>query len=105
MQEKLDKICVDEIGRDLQTVQALQRKHENVVRELAPVEDKFNRVNLLADSVKASYPSEKETVAARQRELQSLWNQVKAKTAERRTRLDESRGLQIFKNSAKALVG
>ncbi|XP_035225862.1 spectrin beta chain, non-erythrocytic 1-like isoform X1 [Stegodyphus dumicola] len=104
MLEKLEKIETDDIGRDMKTVQALQRKHQNLERELAPVEEKFNRVNLLADSVKASYPSERANVTSRQQELHDLWEKVKEKAAQRRARLDESLGLQIFRNSVKSLL-
>uniref|UniRef100_A0A2R5L953 Putative spectrin beta chain non-erythrocytic 5 isoform x6 n=1 Tax=Ornithodoros turicata TaxID=34597 RepID=A0A2R5L953_9ACAR len=104
MMEKLQKIDMDEVGRDMKTVQALQRRHENLERELAPVEEKFNRVNLLADSVKASYPSEQGNVIKKQKELQDIWDQVKDRAAERRLRLEDSRGLQVLTNSAKNLL-
>ncbi|XP_022241663.1 spectrin beta chain, non-erythrocytic 1-like [Limulus polyphemus] len=104
MLEKLDKMDTDEMGRDMKTVQALQRRHQNLERELAPVEEKFNRVNLLADSVKASYPSERSNITLRQKEMQSIWDRVKAKAAERKARLDESMGRQIFNNSAMSLL-
>ncbi|XP_065309042.1 spectrin beta chain-like isoform X2 [Dermacentor albipictus] len=104
MTEKMQKIDIDEVGRDMKTVQALQRRHENLERELAPVEEKFNRVNLLADSVKAAYPTERSNVVKRQSELQGLWDQVKDRAAERRSRLEDSMGLQILANSAKSLL-
>lgn len=59
MTEKMDKLDGAEVGLDLKTIQALQRRHLNLERELAPVEEKVNRVNLLANSVKVSYPNEK----------------------------------------------
>ena len=40
MVEKMDKLDTDELGRDLKTIQALQRKHDQLERELAPIEDK-----------------------------------------------------------------
>ncbi|XP_054722410.1 spectrin beta chain, non-erythrocytic 5-like [Uloborus diversus] len=104
MLEKLEKIETDDIGRDMKTVQALQRKHQNLERELAPLEEKFNRVNLLADSVKVSYPTERANVTSRQQELNDMWERVKEKASQRRARLDESLGLQIFRNSAKSLL-
>jgi spectrin beta len=49
MREKMMKMDTDDLGPDLKTVQALQRKHTNLERELAPVEQKVERVNLLAE--------------------------------------------------------
>ncbi|XP_050686605.1 spectrin alpha chain-like [Eriocheir sinensis] len=104
MLEKMEKLDTDELGRDLKTVQSLQRKHDQLERELAPVEEKVRRVNLLADSVKASYPRERHAVEARQEEVQQYWGQLKGKAVERRNRLEEAVGQQIFLNSAKSLL-
>ncbi|XP_042865885.1 spectrin beta chain, non-erythrocytic 5-like isoform X7 [Penaeus japonicus] len=104
MVEKMEKLDTDELGRDLKTVQSLQRKHDQLERELAPVEEKVRRVNLLADSVKASYPRERHAVEDRQEEIQQYWGQLKGKALERRNRLEEAVGQQIFLNSAKSLL-
>jgi len=105
MVEKMTQLDSDELGPDLKTVQALQRRHGNLERELAPVQDKVERVNLLAASVKNNYPNEKENVHNRQKEIQSLWENVKTKALERRTRLEDAVGQQIFINSSKNLLG
>ena len=96
---------VDEYGFDLKTVQALQRRHEGLERELEPLQEKVNRVNLLANSVKASYPKETDNVNNKQKELLHLWEKVKSKSSDKRKRLEEAVGQQIFINSAKALLG
>lgn len=106
MTEKLEKMEYGESSsRDLKTIQALQRKHDNLQRELLPIKEKINKVNLLADSVKSSYPSEKKNVLKRQEELKEIWELLKKKAIEKRTKLDESRGLQVLKNSASDLLG
>ena len=79
------------------------RRHDNIERELAPVEEKFNKVNMLADSVKMSYPMERQNVTNRQNQLAEIWDRLKDKTNERRSKLDESLGLQVLKNSAQDL--
>lgn len=84
--------------------QALQRRHQHLERELAPVEEKVNRVNLLANSVKSSYPNERNNVNTRQKEIQELWEKVKLKAKERRSRLEDAVGQQIFMNSSKSLL-
>lgn len=50
MSEKMTQLDTAELGPDLRTVQALQRRHQNLERELAPVEEKVNRVDLLANT-------------------------------------------------------
>ena len=81
MVEKVNKMEYgDTYTRDLKSIQALQRKHENVERELAPIEEKLGKVNMLADSVKTSYPAEKANVTARQRELKEMWDVFERKS-------------------------
>ncbi|XP_057323872.1 spectrin beta chain, non-erythrocytic 1 isoform X4 [Microplitis mediator] len=104
MNEKINQLDTDELGPDLKTVQALQRRHQNLERELAPVEEKVRKVNLLANSVKSSYPNEHKNVDKRLNEIKLLWNKVQSKAKERRSRLEDAVGQQIFINSSKNLI-
>ncbi|XP_023313664.1 spectrin beta chain, non-erythrocytic 1 isoform X1 [Trichogramma pretiosum] len=105
MLEKITQLDTAELGPDLKTVQALQRRHQNLERELAPVEEKVRKVNLLANSVKSTYPNELANVNARQNEIRDLWDKVQRKAMERRSRLEDAVGQQIFMNSTKNLIG
>lgn len=104
MSEKMIQLDTAVISPDLKTVQALQRRHQNMERELAPIEDKVNRVNYLGNSVKNAYPAERENVTARQQEVQEMWLQVHNKSSELRARIESAVGTQIFNNSAKTLL-
>nr|XP_018898887.1 PREDICTED: spectrin beta chain, non-erythrocytic 1 isoform X2 [Bemisia tabaci] len=104
MTEKMTQLDTAEIGSDLKTVHALQRRHHQLERELAPLEEKVNRVHLLANSVKEAYPTEKANVKGRQKQIQEMWDKVKTKAVERRARLENAVGQQIFRNSAKNLL-
>lgn len=104
MNEKMTQLDTAEVGPDLKTVQALQRRHENLERELAPVQEKVSRVNLLGNTVKNSYPSERDNVTEKQKDIQGLWKKVQEKAKERRSRLENAVGQQIFTNSTKALL-
>src|SRR4051812_48191023 len=90
MQEKMTQLDTAEIGPDLKTVQALQRRHQNLERELEPLKEKVSRVDLLGNSVKNSYPSEKENVAKSQRDIKDMWQKVQAKALDRRSRLENA---------------
>ncbi|XP_044574402.1 spectrin beta chain, non-erythrocytic 1 isoform X3 [Cotesia glomerata] len=104
MHEKITQLDTAELGPDLKTVQALQRRHQHLERELAPVEEKVRKVNLLANSVKSSYPNEHKNVDDRQNQIKQLWNKVQSKAKERRSRLEDAVGQQIFINSSKSLI-
>lgn len=103
MSEKLTQLDGAEHGPDLKTVQALQRRHQHLERELAPVEEKVNRVNLLANSVKSSYPNERTNVNTRQNEIKELWDKVINKAKDKRSRLEDAVGQQVFTNSSNNL--
>lgn len=104
MLEKVLQLDTAVVGHDLKTVQALQRRHDNLERELAPVEEKVNKVNNLANSVQQAYPNERYNVINKQQEIDKLWQRVKEKAVGRRFRLEEAVGQQIFANSAKHLL-
>lgn len=104
MQEKMTQLDAEVLGHDLKTVQALQRRHDNLERELAPVEEKVNKVMLLANSVKSAYPSERPNVVRRQAEIQDLWQKCKDKASERRQRLRDAVGQQLFTSDTRDLL-
>jgi hypothetical protein len=104
MLEKMTQLDTAELGPDLKTVQALQRRHQHLECELASMEEKVNRVNLLANSVKSSYPNERTNVTVHQKEVQDLWGKVTAKALEHRSRLEDAVGHQIFMKNSKNLV-
>lgn len=105
MSEKMNQLDTAELGADLRTVQALQRRHQNLERELEPLKEKVSRVDLLGNSVKSAYPTEKENVAKSQRDIKDMWRKVQAKAIDRRDRLENAVGEQIFTNSSKTLLG
>ncbi|XP_061172689.1 spectrin beta chain, non-erythrocytic 5-like [Saccostrea echinata] len=103
IKEKDNTLSSDDIGKDMKGIEAALRRHTNLERELVPVEDKMKRMNFLADSVRASYPDEKDYVDQRQKELQDLWNSLQDKAAQKRRRLEDSEEVQKFNIDAKDL--
>lgn len=104
MGEKMMQIDTEEWSNDLKTVQALQRKHNNLERELAPICEKVGRVELLAESVKKSYPNEKENVEERKEGVVRRWEELVLKANERKVGLENAVGVQIFVEGVKNLM-
>lgn len=50
IREKQGVLDTDDLGRDLDSVQALQRRHQHLEYELGPLEEKLNKMNLLANA-------------------------------------------------------
>ena len=48
--EKINGINLDDVGKDLASVRVLQRKQQNLEQELKPIEDKLNKMNMMANA-------------------------------------------------------
>ncbi|KAK7105089.1 spectrin beta chain, non-erythrocytic 5-like isoform X3 [Littorina saxatilis] len=104
IKEKNNNLATDDLGKDLKTTQALQRKHAQLERELVPMEEKMIRMDYLGDSVRASYPDEKGYVDTRQKELHDMWKALKDRADERKRQLDSAQDQQEFSDEAKDLM-
>jgi len=48
--EKVNGINLDDVGKDLASVKVLQRKQQNLEQELKPIEEKMNKMNMMANA-------------------------------------------------------
>jgi spectrin alpha len=56
IQEKDEALSIDDLGKDLRSVQALQRKHEGLERDLAALQDKIRRLDEAAKKLSSNHP-------------------------------------------------
>lgn len=82
MKEK-DRALLTDDGRDLASVQALQRKHEGLERELAALENKVGDLGEEARRLQARHPESADRIAAKQAEIVGLWEGIKRKVSQR----------------------
>ncbi|XP_022242846.1 spectrin alpha chain-like isoform X2 [Limulus polyphemus] len=94
----------DEYGRDLVSVQTLQRKHEGIERDLAALEDKVMTIGQEAERLCANHEDHADQIQSKHSEIVSNWEMLKAKGQERRQRLDESYYLHRFLADFRDLV-
>ncbi|XP_065916481.1 spectrin alpha chain, non-erythrocytic 1-like [Dysidea avara] len=94
--EKDTVLSSDDYGRDLASVQALQRKHEGLERDLAALEDKVRQLGEKARTLQAQYTDSSDQIAAKQAEIVGSWEGLKHKASQRRQKLDESHNFQRF---------
>ena len=79
MNEKDTALLSDDYGRDLASVQALQRKHEGLERDLAALEDKVKVLGEEARRLQLKHPDNADQTAAKQAEIVGLWEGIKRK--------------------------
>ena len=104
VQEKDTALSTDDIGKDLSAVQALQRKHENIERELSPIEDKLSSIHSTSKQLQAEYPTEAVEVRARHSELDSMHDLLKKKASLRKRQLEDGFKMHSFCSGATELL-
>eukprot|EP00794_Sanderia_malayensis_P015984 gene15984-17594_t len=102
--EKDVALSSTDYGHDLASVQALQRKHEALERDLAALEEKVTALNLEADHLKSTHPNSADTVESKFNELHFAWAKLSEKATNRRINLDQSHALQKFLNEYRDLL-
>lgn len=102
--EKDAVLSSDDYGRDLVSVQALQRKHEGVERDLAALEDKVAALAHESQRLCEGHPEHANQIKAKQSDIASNWERLNKKAADRKRRLDDSYLLHRFLADFRDLV-
>ncbi|CAG0916965.1 unnamed protein product [Notodromas monacha] len=96
MNEKVEALDSDDYGKDLRSVQALQRKHEGLERDLAALEDKLKQLNEGAGRLGSTHPEAEEAIFEKREEINREWTQITEKAIKRKERLLDSYDLHRF---------
>ncbi|KAK7095430.1 spectrin alpha chain-like isoform X3 [Littorina saxatilis] len=104
IQEKDAVLSTDDYGRDLASVQTLQRKHEGVERDLAALEEKVNALSQESVRLQGTHPEQGEQISGKQQEMEHNWEQLRNKASDRKSRLDDSYYLHRFLADFRDLV-
>jgi len=94
-----EKNCIldqTDVGNDLQTVQALQRKHEGLERELAALDDRIHQMDQQAANLSEQHPDQKNKITSKQTEINQAWNDLVEKSKLRKRTLSDSLDLYRF---------
>ena len=81
--EKDTLISSDDFGKDLASVQTLQRKHEGIERDLAALEDKVRTLAQESDRLCNIYPEHTDQIKAKHDEINRNWETLTTKSKER----------------------
>lgn len=98
--EKESVLSSDELGKDLAQVQALQRKHEAIERDLAALSDKVDGLNRESDRLQTN----NEQLGAKLSQLNKHWTELRQKAEERRQKLSHSYKVQNFLSDYRDLM-
>jgi spectrin alpha len=98
MNEKLTAVLSDDYGRDLNSIQALQKKHEGLERDLDALEEKVKSVSVESGALSRTYSQAARHVKVKEKEVMDAWNSLKDKAEARKVKLVDSHDLQQFLN-------
>eukprot|EP00049_Salpingoeca_infusionum_P019358 m.361515 g.361515 ORF g.361515 m.361515 type:complete len:2425 (-) comp19658_c0_seq1:287-7561(-) len=96
--EKEAVLASDDFGKDLTSVESLQRKHEAFARDLAALGDSVSSLGDAARRLMSSFPDQAEVVRAGLQSITDRWDALSAKAASRKARLDDAHDYQSFMN-------
>ena len=104
IQEKDEALSIDELGKDLRSVQALQRKHEGLERDLAALGEKITQLNDSANKLSRIHPDPSQVIYEKQTEINEEWTQLNSKALLRKEKLLDSFDLQRFLSDYRDLM-
>ncbi|XP_021964674.1 spectrin alpha chain isoform X2 [Folsomia candida] len=102
--EKDEALSKDDLGKDLRTVQALQRKHEGLERDLAALGDRIRQMDEMASKLIKTNPELADPIYSRQKEINAEWTQLQGKANARKEKLLDSYDLQRFLSDYRDLM-
>ena len=94
--EKDTLLSTDDFGKDLASVQTLQRKHEGLERDLAALEDKVLTLAQESTRLCSIHSEHADQITTKHDDIKKNWEQLLAKAKERKQKLDESYFLHRF---------
>jgi len=102
--EKDNALTSDDYGSDLPTVQALQRKHEVIERDLDALDKRVNQVNNEANRLVENHPDESDDIREKQERVVGNWSDLKDKANERKKNLENAYYLHRFLSDFRELM-
>lgn len=94
--EKESSLMSEDYGQDLETIQALARKHEVFETELAPVREQVESVIAEAKKLAEVFPDAKEHIEVKKDETIEVWSDLIDKTVARKDKLRQAEQLQAY---------
>ncbi|CAH0405710.1 unnamed protein product [Chilo suppressalis] len=102
--EKEAALAPDDLGKDLRSVQTLQRKHEGLERDLAALGDKIRQLDETANRLMATHGDSADATYSKQREINDAWQRLQARANARKEKLLDSYDLQRFLSDYRDLM-
>ncbi|KAK0410555.1 hypothetical protein QR680_005192 [Steinernema hermaphroditum] len=104
MNDKMALLQRNPDAKDIKGFEALQRRYQNLERDLKPLQEKMIKLKKLADDVKRSHPEQAQLIDRQMRELEKLHGDLLGKAKERIREAEQNQGQQMFDRAARDLI-
>lgn len=96
LNEKIGDVLSEDYGQDLETIQALVRKHELFETEIAAVREHVESVQKEANQLAEAFPDAKDHIEVKKEEAVEAWQDLNDKSQQRREKLAQAEQLQAY---------
>lgn len=96
LNEKIGDILSEDYGQDLETIQALVRKHELFETEIAAVREHVESVQTEAKTLADAFPDAKDHIEVKKEETVEAWSELVEKSQQRKGKLAQAEQLQAY---------
>lgn len=94
--EKIGDVLSEDFGQDLETIQALRRKHEAFETEIAVVREQVEQVQSVAIQLADAFPDAREHIEVKREEASEAWLELNEKSKQRKSKLAQAEQLQTY---------
>lgn len=94
--EKIGDILSEDYGQDLETIQALVRKHELFETEIAAVREHVEAVQVEATQLAEAFPDARDHIEVKREETVEAWTELVDKSQQRKEKLTQAEQLQAY---------
>ncbi|KAL4238363.1 Spectrin beta chain [Mactra antiquata] len=102
--EKSVLLSSDDLGKDLEAVEALQRKQEETERDMTALQNQLEKMESLSSKLSKKYPDRSGDISVKQNEALDSWERLEELADQRKRKLADSYQLQKFLAEARELI-
>ncbi|XP_041352702.1 spectrin beta chain, non-erythrocytic 5-like isoform X2 [Gigantopelta aegis] len=102
--EKSALLSVQDLGKDLAGVQALQRKQEDIERDMSALQNQLEKIETTAAKLVHKNRDMADSIDKKKQEAEDNWEKLEDLSDIRKTKLAESYQLQKFLSDARELI-
>ncbi|KAL5008187.1 hypothetical protein ScPMuIL_013768 [Solemya velum] len=102
--EKAMLLSTDDVGKDLAAVESLQRKQEEIERDMTALQNQLEKIETMAGKLCRKYPDDGISIQNKKKEAEDNWEKLEDLCDIRKSKLAQSYDHQKFMTDARELI-